>query len=226
MNKQQTKTKINIGKKNIDDERLFKKIKFSEYIFNNFNNFNNYCFDNNIDEDLNNYAILNYKLCLNTINDSNKKYINEICIASLLITFINTKHENEVENIVNKKIFGFYDDKLILTMYYLAKNKNFQYFDNFNWQFIPKYIYELNYLGINDIYNFVNKNNIDNKISKKIFVDYIDKQVIYIKKVTNDINIFKKLYNSNMSYYDNLRNFINTKTDNYIFINDIENLFY
>jgi len=226
MNKQQTKTKINIGKKNIDDERLFKKIKFSEYIFNNFNNFNNYCFDNNIDEDLNNYAILNYNLCLNTINDSNKKYINEICIASLLITFINTKHENEVENIVNKKIFGFYDDKLILTMYYLAKNKNFQYFDNFNWQFIPKYIYELNYLGINDIYNFVNKNNIDNKISKKIFVDYIDKQVIYIKKVTNDINIFKKLYNSNMSYYDNLRNFINTKTDNYIFINDIENLFY
>jgi len=242
------KTKRSVQKMNGKVKRFFKKIKFNpdernptismkkqfnddkSYNYNCeisiFNNFDIYCIDNNIDEYLIGQAKLNYNLAFNGINDNNKNYMNEICIASLLTTFINTEYENKVDNIVNDKIFGLTDDKLILEMYYLAKNKNYQDSDIFQWQSIPKYIYELNNIGINDIYNFINENNVDNKISKELLVNYLDKQHIYIKKLINNKNIFKNLYDSKMSYYDDLRKFIDKEKSNYIFINDIKNLFY
>jgi hypothetical protein len=194
-----------------------------------FIRFDNYCLINNIDDDLNGKAKINYNLALSVFdNDKNYKdnFKKAICSTSLLVTFIKTKFESNFKEILDTLDYDINNYKLILSMYDYVRFNNEDYINFNKFEFIPKYIYELNNIGIQDIYKFISSNKINETISKTILESYMNKRIQYIENLMNEKNVFVILYKSKLSIYKDLKEFLKNNSSNDIFIKNINKLFY
>lgn len=198
-------------------------------IQSSFISFNKYCLINNIDDDLNGRAKTNYNLASSVFdnhNDYNNKYKEATCITSLLVTFIKTKFENNFKDILDTLDYDINNYKLIMSMYDYVRLNNENYINFNEFELIPKYIYELNNIGIQDINKFISSNKNKEIIPKTILENYMNERIQYIESLINKKNVFVILYKSKLSIYKDLKQFLNTNSNNDILLKNIYNLFY